>query len=105
MNLLMNACDAMHHDGRIRISTRSIPAGVKLSFQDNGPGIHDDIKTQIFDPFFTTKPVGAGTGLGLSIVHGIVDRHKGRIDVESRPGFGAKFTIELPLHPDPEVAG
>ena len=102
MNLLMNACDAIGEDGRIRITTRPTRDGVKLVFEDDGPGIPEDVKTRIFDPFFTTKPVGVGTGLGLSLTHGIVERHDGRIYVESEGGVGTKFVIELPLDPAPD---
>jgi signal transduction histidine kinase len=102
MNLLMNACDAISRDGRINITTRATPEGVRISFKDNGSGIPDDIKTRIFDPFFTTKSVGLGTGLGLSLAHGIVERHQGRIEVRSRPGFGSTFIIDLPLDPTPD---
>jgi signal transduction histidine kinase/ABC-type nitrate/sulfonate/bicarbonate transport system substrate-binding protein/ABC-type amino acid transport substrate-binding protein len=69
-----------------------------IEVEDNGPGIPRDIKNNIFDPFFTTREVGTGTGLGLSVAHAIiVDKHKGSIRVESEPGQGAKFIVELPL--------
>jgi signal transduction histidine kinase len=97
MNLLINACDALGKKGTIWIRTRPIDGGVRVEIEDNGPGIPAEIQSRIFDPFFTTKPVGKGTGLGLSISHGIVERHRGRISVESEPGHGTKFVIELPL--------
>jgi signal transduction histidine kinase len=62
------------------------------------------IKARLFDPFFTTKDVGQGTGLGLSISHGVIKQHGGTIRVESQPGQGASFIIELPLKPSPEEA-
>jgi signal transduction histidine kinase len=106
LNLLMNACDAIERDGTIVIRTRPIPEGVRLEFEDDGPGIPEEVQSRIFDPFFTTKPVGVGTGLGLSLSHGIIERHGGRIMVSSRPGGGTIFTIELPLEaqPDPDQA-
>ena len=72
-----------------------------LEVEDNGPGVPDDVKKKIFDPFFTTREVGQGTGLGLSVAHTIVvDKHLGKIRVESEPGRGARFIVELPLvHP------
>ena len=97
LNLLMNACDAIGKKGTIRIRTRRSSDGVRLEFHDDGPGIPEEIQRQVFDPFFTTKPVGVGTGLGLSISHGIIERHGGRISVESSPGQGTTFLIELPL--------
>jgi len=99
LNLLMNACDAMKDQGKITIRTRRGPLGVRLSFSDDGPGIPENVRTRIFDPFFTTKPVGEGTGLGLSLSHGIIERHGGSIHVESQPGEGAMFVIDLPLVP------
>jgi signal transduction histidine kinase len=74
---------------------------VRLEFSDDGPGISEDVRSRIFDPFFTTKPVGEGTGLGLSLSHGIIERHGGAIAVESAPGEGTRFVIDLPL----EAAG
>ncbi len=104
LNLLMNACDAIESQkrpGSIRISTRRTPEGVRLEFEDDGPGIAEEAKGRLFDPFFTTKAVGQGTGLGLSLSHGIVERHGGRIQAESSPGRGARFAIELPLEAAP----
>ena len=97
MNLLMNACDAVDGRGTITIRTRAVPEGVRLEFEDDGPGMLPEVKERIFEPFFTTKPVGKGTGLGLSLSHGIVERHGGSMSVESEPGRGSRFVIELPL--------
>ena len=96
LNLLMNACDAMEDRGVIEIRTRPTPDGVRLEFRDHGPGITEEVRGRIFDPFFTTKGVGEGTGLGLSLSHGIVERHGGQIAVESEPGEGTTFVIDLP---------
>jgi signal transduction histidine kinase len=102
MNLIMNACDALEGRGTIRIRTRAVPAGVLLEFEDDGPGIPEEMQRRIFDPFFTTKPVGQGTGLGLSISHGIVERHGGTLGVECPPRGGTIFRITLPLEAVPE---
>jgi signal transduction histidine kinase len=64
---------------------------------DNGCGIAPEHLPHIFDPFFTTKKEGQGTGLGLSTTYGIIEKHKGTIDAQSRPGRGATFTIKLPV--------
>ena len=71
-------------------------AEVEVEFEDEGPGIPDDLLGRIFDPFFTTKPPGQGTGLGLAIAQGIVADHGGRIEVTSRPGKGSLFRMVLP---------
>ena len=97
LNLLMNACDVLEDGGTITIRAKPIRDGVRLEFEDSGPGIPLDVQRRIFDPFFTTKEVGKGTGLGLSLSHGIIERHGGRIQIISHPGQGAIFQIELPL--------
>ena len=97
LNLLMNACDVLEGGGKIIVRTEPMEFGVRIEFEDTGPGISEAIRSRIFDPFFTTKEVGKGTGLGLSLSHGIIERHGGRLQVVSRPGSGAIFQIELPL--------
>jgi signal transduction histidine kinase len=97
MNLMVNAAQAMNSKGDLWIGARVEGDRLVVSFRDNGPGIPDDVVTKIFDPFFTTKKVGDGTGLGLSIVHGIIERHGGEIRVETLPGAGTTFIVELPL--------
>lgn len=97
MNLLLNAGQAIAERGTITVSTGLEGDQVWIEFRDTGPGIAADIQQRIFDPFFTTKPVGSGTGLGLSISYGIINKHHGRIDVDSAPGEGAAFRITLPV--------
>jgi signal transduction histidine kinase len=99
MNLMINAVQAMGAGGRLTVSTR-LESGdrVSLTVKDTGPGIAAEHRDRIWDPFFTTKPTGQGTGLGLSITSRIVSGHGGRIDVESEPGRGATFRVELPIH-------
>jgi signal transduction histidine kinase/CheY-like chemotaxis protein len=101
LNLIVNAEQAIlqaRGQGHIRVRTRLI-AGNRLGLEvaDDGPGVPPDITSRVFDPFFTTKPVGVGTGLGLSIVYGIVHEHGGEVYVESTPGQGATFVVELPV--------
>ena len=98
INLLNNARDAMPEGGQICILTRSNLQQGKciIKVQDTGSGILPDTIEKIFDPFFTTKPFGKGTGLGLSIVGGIIRSHQGTIDVQSKPGQGATFSVSLP---------
>ena len=100
LNLLVNAEQAIQQcrgSGRITVRTRRVSAGrMALEVSDDGPGIPPEIASRIFDPFFTTKPVGVGTGLGLSIVYGIVQEHGGEVTVQTGPGRGTDFVIELP---------
>ncbi len=98
-NLIHNAVQAMAGTTaapRIVIAAATRGDRVQLRVSDNGPGIAPQHLPRIFDPFFTTKDVGKGTGLGLSLVYGIVDKHGGTTRVESQPGRGATFIIELP---------
>jgi signal transduction histidine kinase len=103
MNLLTNAAQAIGdrpQGGTIRIAAHRRDDKLEITVADDGPGIPPDVVPRIFDPFFTTKDVGEGSGLGLSIVHGIVDRHGGHIDVESRLGEGTTFRLILPSRGD-----
>jgi len=101
LNVLQNACQALGNDpgGRIGIRTRLEPGGAwgRLSIEDNGCGIPPHLMRRIFDPFFTTKTRSEGTGLGLAITDEIVQRHQGRIEVESRAGVGTTFHVLLPV--------
>jgi len=105
VNIALNACEAMGKGGRLAVATRPVPDGgaVEISFADDGPGIPPEVMRKIFDPFFTTKE--KGTGLGLSVVYGIVERHQGRVEVESVVGKGTRFTIRLPAAGRGERAG
>src|SRR5579863_6737188 len=98
INLLTNARDALATVAQkvITITCTVEAESVDLRVCDSGPGISADLEQRIFDPFFTTKEVGAGTGLGLSITYGIIKDHQGTIIVESHPGEGAHFLIQLP---------
>jgi signal transduction histidine kinase len=97
MNLLVNAGQAIEKEGIITVKTTHENDVVKIAITDNGKGIENSHIKKIFDPFFTTKPVGKGTGLGLSISFGIIKKHHGKIDVQSKPGAGSTFTITIPV--------
>lgn len=102
LNLVMNAAESMPSGGTIVVRTRPLDAtrgSVVLEVQDHGAGISHEHIARIFDPFFTTKEEGKGVGLGLAVVYGIVDSHKGTIDVESTPGQGTTFRVVLPAAP------
>jgi PAS domain S-box-containing protein len=97
MNIIMNAVDAMPGGGKLIISTTAANSVVRIDFEDTGPGIPEDIADKIFLPFFSTKEVGRGIGLGLSISYGIIEDHGGKLEVESKPEGGAKFSVNLPV--------
>jgi PAS domain S-box-containing protein len=111
MNLAINARDAMSEGGTLKISTSNVIIDdeytktysyartgrfVLLTIEDTGKGMDKFTIQKVFEPFFTTKKTGEGTGLGLSVVYGIIKEHQGWVNVESRPGKGAKFMIYLP---------
>ena len=95
-NLIHNATGALQGRGEIAIETGLSEGGATVRVIDNGPGIPADVIPHIFEPFFTTKPKGEGTGLGLGIVRQIVDKHRGKVSCDSRPGRTC-FEIWLPL--------
>lgn len=95
-NIIDNAIDAMNNKGTLTIETCADHHFVRIEITDTGMGIPEENKSRLFDPFFTTKPMGQGTGMGLDIVKKIIDRHKGDIQVESKPGE-TTFTVCLPL--------
>jgi PAS domain S-box-containing protein len=111
LNIVVNAAHAIesqHKDGSkglIRISTLLEEPWAVVRIQDNGAGIPETVKARIFDPFFTTKEVGKGTGQGLAIVQSvIVERHHGRIEVESQVGKGTTFVLRLPIQSQQSTA-
>ena len=95
-NLLHNALQAMGNKGVLKIDVKHQDNAISVSITDNGPGIPPEIMPRIFEPFFTTKPPGEGTGLGLDIVLKIIEKHQGKLQVESVPGQ-TKFTVYLPI--------
>jgi signal transduction histidine kinase len=105
MNLLVNAGHAIADKGEIAITTGQQGDAVFVAIADTGTGIAPENLKRIFDPFFTTKPVGQGTGLGLWLAYGIVQKHNGRIEVQSEPGKGATFTVWLPIGPPADNPG
>jgi two-component system, NtrC family, sensor kinase len=102
MALMLNAVDAMDdRRGKLTVRTSRNPNQadeVVVEIEDNGIGIPRADQSKIFDPFYTTKPPGRGTGLGLSICYGVVEEHRGRIEVDSQPGRGSIFRVFLPVH-------
>jgi len=97
LNLFINAADAMKGGGTLTITTmQDADNSVKILISDTGEGIEEKDLPHIFEPFFTTKEPGQGTGLGLPIAYGIIRKHNGVIDAESKPGKGTTFIISIP---------
>lgn len=95
-NLIHNALQAMDYRGTLTINLTQIDQMVKISITDSGKGIPEEIISRIFEPFFTTKNAGEGSGLGLDIVKKIVEKHYGKIEVQSKPGQ-TTFSVFLPI--------
>jgi two-component system NtrC family sensor kinase len=102
--LLMNAVEAMTPGGSLIVTTQDSfgENALCISVTDNGKGIPQEIRSNIFEPFFTTKENGHSVGLGLAVVYGIILRHQGKIEVESKPGQGTTFILTLPKQMEPE---
>ncbi len=98
IHLIRNAVEASEDRGpaTVRVATSAYRGGVQASIHDDGPGIEPEVRARIFDPFFTTRREKGGTGLGLALAHSIATDHGGSIEVESEPGAGSTFRIELP---------
>ena len=102
LNLFINARDAMPEGGRLRVETRAAGSAADegmatVIVSDTGSGINSKDLKKIFDPFYTTKTLNRGTGLGLAVSYGIIREHSGTMSVESTPGQGTSFRIDLPL--------
>jgi len=99
LNLFINAIDAMTDGGTllINVSKEKRTNFILIHIHDTGCGIPDHILSSIFNPFFTTKPTSKGTGLGLSVSKGIIEKHGGNIEVESKVDEGTTFTVRLPI--------
>jgi len=97
-NLILNAIQAMPQGGKLTLRTSVDNGQLKMEVQDTGCGISPENMRKLFTPFFTTKHEVKGVGLGLAISYGIIQRHHGRIEVQSKKGEGTTFTIYLPLH-------
>jgi two-component system NtrC family sensor kinase len=86
----------MPNGGDLTVKTSSYDSVFRVDVIDTGIGIPQDHLKKIYDPFFTTKELGRGTGLGLSVTYGIIQEHSGKIAVDSKPGHGTRFVLELP---------
>jgi len=99
-NLSLNAIQAMPEGGRLMLRSSVADSEVKVDVRDTGCGIPRESLAKLFTPFFTTKEKGKGVGLGLAVVHGIVERHKGKVKVQSEVGKGTTFSVYLGIHSD-----
>jgi signal transduction histidine kinase len=98
LNLVMNAADAVGAGGNVQVRAARHGNGVRLSVEDDGPGVDPRVQAQLFEPFVTTKEVGKGTGLGLAVCRGLVEAAGGSITLDREHRSGARFVVELPLH-------
>jgi signal transduction histidine kinase len=108
INLILNAIDSMPEGGRLSVVVREPDPErrtVRIEVSDTGSGIPEQQQKKIFEPFFTTKEPGSGTGLGLTVVARIVKAHNGTVAVNSVPGQGTTFTVELPTADTPDEGG
>lgn len=98
MNIIINGTESMPEEGELTIKSRHLPEDgfIEIEISDTGMGIPEDHLSKVFDPFFSTKDAGKGVGLGLSIAYGIINGHKGSIEVKSKVGKGTTFIIKLP---------
>jgi signal transduction histidine kinase len=97
-NLVVNAIQAMPQGGRLTLRTSLSQDKLKLEVRDTGSGISPENMRKLFTPFFSTKKEVKGVGLGLAVSYGIIQRHRGKIEVQSKEGKGTTFTVYLPLH-------
>jgi PAS domain S-box-containing protein len=98
MNLLINAADAIPRQGLVTIRTRYAEEKIIIEVEDTGTGMDAETISHLGEPFFTTKPVGSGTGLGLAISYGIIQRHQGKLEFESKPGKGTLARLIIPTN-------
>jgi len=105
LNIIVNACHAIikkqkdfkdQTKGVLNISLLDNYKGISIVFSDTGCGMNEEVKSKIFEPFFTTKPIGQGTGLGMSISYGIIEKHRGNIEIKSQVEKGTTITIFIP---------
>ena len=102
INLVVNAIQAMSEGGRLTIRTSlGEDNRIQVSVEDTGYGIAPENLDKLFTPFFTTREEEKGVGLGLAVSYGIIERHGGKITVESEVGKGSTFTVHLPALPPP----
>jgi signal transduction histidine kinase len=103
LNIISNAIYAIdkqfgtEEGGEIKISTQSDDENIYIKIKDNGVGMSEPTIKKIFEPFFTTKEVGEGTGLGMSIAYNTIKKHNGNITVNSEPGKGTEFILQIPI--------
>jgi len=98
INVLNNSFEAMPQGGDIFISTSYRNNQIEVKISDTGTGIPEELISKVFDPFFTTKEIGVGTGLGLAICYGIINQHKGSMEISSALGKGTEVCIKLPVN-------